>query len=1026
MNRLLRRLVTMIFASVICIAFLGIVEPKSQFTTVAQTLTALPSDLAYIGNDGNAWLYDSNTNQSHRLTSGGKIRSLTWEPNGNRLAVARRNCSNDFACKNDEIIILDLASRKESRVATNFHLFSLSSLAWSPDGNRLGFLSDDLSKSKSGVAVSIKMVDVLSNQVTTVHTVEMPGLGIGVPFLTSGISWSPSGKYLLFAPYASTTEIISVDGWKTISKLNRFNNPRWSPDELYVVGHNFESIRIVDPNGNETKTIKPDSTRREKSFSWGPAGKSIAFAGLTGVWNIDLQTGKSIRLVNTEAWEPSWSSNGEWLAFTLIDWTSSGLDLTPLGIGVSNSNGTNYSIITKGGLQPTWRPKLQQTRVSLSSDLVASKQQSIAKLSNLRVDFLETCEIPQFSFPAKSFDESLAIGYLSELNNKSKSGTLTNQEITGLERLDLFESGLVRLHQNYMVSADDVTESVIDGVAITFSLVDTINKADALLKKTPGVGDLPSKLLAKVREKTFDLLNDSTQSIAHLIPDPNLRQAIEWDAQCMVQVLRLKAGSGSSIKNWLIESSAKTVGGELLTSAFVRATQPTLDDAVGKAKSPIDNVRGTTSDARIRVETLLKSVDTRTTAAHDVHQKIMMLVDVSKTLADISDLTTLLTSPSGIGIIIAQSSSLASKVLGEGLLLGSAINHGQNMIQMPADVSATQKLAFDPRVSLLPFTPVETNSIRSGIRALPIIQSNLSPAVAPQLILLDQRIDDYTITLDKLLSALNTGDLRQIDAVTNALLSADELLTVQFRIASDPMITFPQNSGYSVLAPKTEIYASWAKAQSQFDIQSLSLFAYLIDNMIEPNSQKARQNTKQQIEIIRKAVKDYRRSIEARVSSNANSQNKPIISIASVSTPMNLQARSPFKLVLSVNNNGTVVAQDISIKIDGDLMISPGNTIAISTLQPGESRSIEFNATPKASGIQLIAVSVFEQQSGRVGYQKWIIVDSPKQHSQSFAGFEFPTLILLAVALASCLCISGFSMFGLVWLISKRKPKSNL
>jgi TolB protein len=163
-----------------------------------------------------------------------------------------------------------------------------------------------------------------------------------------------------------------LDGYNTLALWANF--PAWSPDgELIAytsdVGTEYPSLRVMGPNGEDPTKMGGGidfSQQTVERPSWSPDGTRIAVAAyvtaraIGQIWTLNLDTGRWIELTDTEngAYDPAWSPDGQWIAFTMRQGTSHDIYVIPTDPQYWEADQPTPVKLTNNGLSraPAWSP----------------------------------------------------------------------------------------------------------------------------------------------------------------------------------------------------------------------------------------------------------------------------------------------------------------------------------------------------------------------------------------------------------------------------------------------------------------------------------------------------------------------------------------------------------------------------------------------------------------------------------------------------------------------------------------------
>jgi tricorn protease-like protein len=235
------------------------------------------------------------------------LQSFAWAPSGQLIAF---DVAWEPPADNPDyygIHILNLSTGADQRIT---HLgWRIDDIAWSPDGSRLAYVTDD----EAGTAREIRVIAADGSSPSTV--VET---GVGTP---SSPTWSSDGKRLGYAVRRGRQSSVYIS---TLDQVDRrlaavdASAPAWSPGGTVLAVRSCHGINLLTPAG---RNVTPH-----------PGIRPCPAFGVAG--------------------RPVWSPDGRRIAMQ-----------TYHGIYAMNSNGTDLRRLTRlgrlgrwGGPRPSWRP----------------------------------------------------------------------------------------------------------------------------------------------------------------------------------------------------------------------------------------------------------------------------------------------------------------------------------------------------------------------------------------------------------------------------------------------------------------------------------------------------------------------------------------------------------------------------------------------------------------------------------------------------------------------------------------------
>ena len=194
------------------------------------------------------------------------------------------------------------------------------SARWSPDGNKIAFLSDRGDKEK---AAQIHLIPFRGGEASRLSNI------VGE---ISELIWSPDGKKLLCTVRkldAETLEREKDEGKKKLGVVARqYDRLFYKLDGYGYLPHERTHIWIIDARTGKAKQLTDHPVYDEQNPTWSPDGRWIAFASnrsenpdlMFDRWDIFVMpaSGGEFRRIETPVgykYQPSFSPNGKWIAY---------------------------------------------------------------------------------------------------------------------------------------------------------------------------------------------------------------------------------------------------------------------------------------------------------------------------------------------------------------------------------------------------------------------------------------------------------------------------------------------------------------------------------------------------------------------------------------------------------------------------------------------------------------------------------------------------------------------------------------
>lgn len=284
--------------------------------------------LVVLGSDGNIYTMHPDGSDRRWVTNDASARRQytqpTWSPNSERIVYSALE-------RHGENMTMSLVtSRFDGAEKRDLELpFAPFYYHWSPDGQRLVYLSSWLDENRPSMA--LRLVEFSSGQA------EDATLAQGQPFY---FSWSPSGEQLLTHVGNESVAIQSIDGEAEMLSMTStgFPAPQWLADGetlVYAVDQDgINQLILADLAGNALREITAYTDGI--SFTVSPTNERLAYtvsdtntgsAAVGELYVVNINTGRTQELSSDPVVAFFWSPDGNKLAYQVVERSAGGIGL---------------------------------------------------------------------------------------------------------------------------------------------------------------------------------------------------------------------------------------------------------------------------------------------------------------------------------------------------------------------------------------------------------------------------------------------------------------------------------------------------------------------------------------------------------------------------------------------------------------------------------------------------------------------------------------------------------------------------
>lgn len=350
--------------------------------------------IAYVGTDGDIYLFIGTEHQSDRLTEDAqwhKYRYPKFSPDGTQLAFLKSNP--EMGEEIYDLHVMDLVTRGSSVLVENVDIYD-----WHPDGKRIAYgysISMNCQSPDQESTNGVMMIDLTSLDTIELVPPSQPNVPVAQP------QFSVDGQYITYVNYPCFSSGFgnNVFNLQTQSSYGLgFGGVDWSPEENRLVwaqdvwADGNGGLSIITPDFSEEEEIFIDPDLSAGDPYWSPDGEKIVFKLTTAVdtfyfdmndypnwvskllvihldnYSVDeICRGDDQILCNFEAWSPDGHqmmfTKGtyeypEWYLYDVNNQTSSQLE----GFGIGGSLNTwKVGRIDWVGLEMDTDPEIEPT-----------------------------------------------------------------------------------------------------------------------------------------------------------------------------------------------------------------------------------------------------------------------------------------------------------------------------------------------------------------------------------------------------------------------------------------------------------------------------------------------------------------------------------------------------------------------------------------------------------------------------------------------------------------------------------------